>query len=105
MANKSKSVWAGWLDITAGIIWLLGDAFLFLIIIGLSVGFGAPHIFNLLLILTIPAFSGFLAILGGMFSLKRTNWVLAIIGSICAVPLGLGIIATVLITQSRNVFN
>jgi len=105
MDNKSKSVWAGWLDITAGIIWLLGDAFLFLIIIGLSVGFGAPHIFNLLLILTIPAFSGILAILGGMFSLKRTNWVLAIIGSICAVPLGLGIIATVLIVQSRNMFN
>ena len=105
MVNKSKSVWAGWLDITAGIIWLLGDAFLFLIIIGLSVGFGAPHIFNLLLILTIPAFSGILAILGGMFSLKRTNWVLAIIGSICAVPLGLGIIATVLIVQSRNMFN
>ena len=105
MDNKSKSVWAGWLDITAGIIWLLGDAFLFLIIIGLSVGFGAPHIFNLLLILTIPALPGILAILGGMFSLKRTNWVLAIIGSICAVPLGLGIIATVLIIQSRNMFN
>jgi hypothetical protein len=31
--------------------------------------------------------------------------VLAIIGSICAVPLGLGIIAIVLIIQSRNVFN
>jgi hypothetical protein len=31
--------------------------------------------------------------------------VLAIIGSICAVPLGLGIIATVLIVQSRNMFN
>ena len=105
MANKSKSVWAGWLDISAGIIWLFGDAFLFLIIIGLSVGFGAPHIFNLLLILTIPALLGILSILGGMVSLKRTNWVLAIIGSICAVPLGLGIIAIVLIIKSRNMFN
>jgi hypothetical protein len=81
MVNKSKSVWAGWLDISAGIIWLLGDAFLFLIILGFSVG------------------------LGGVLTLKRTNWVLAIIGSIRAVPLGLGIIATVLIIQSRNVFN
>jgi hypothetical protein len=105
MANKSKSVWTGWLDISAGIIWLLGDAFLFLIIIGLSVGFGAPHIFNIMLILGIPALAGILAILGGIRSLKRTNWVLAIIGSICAVPLGLGIIATVLIIQSRKVFN
>jgi hypothetical protein len=105
MANKSKSVWAGWLDISAGIIWLFGDAFLFLIIIGLSVGFGAPHIFNILLILAIPALAGILAILGGVHSLKRTNSVLAIIGSTCAVPLGLGIIALVLIIQSRNVFN
>ena len=93
------------MDITAGIIWLLGDAFLFLIIIGLSVGFGAPHVFNLLLILAMPALPGILAILGGVFSLKRTKWVLAIIGSICAVPLGLGIIALVLVIRSRNVFN
>jgi hypothetical protein len=105
MANKSKSVWAGWLDISAGIIGLLGDAFLFLIIIGLSVGFGAPHIFNILLILAIPALASILAILGGACSLKRTNWVLAIIGSICAVPLGLGIITTALVIQSRNEFN
>jgi hypothetical protein len=31
--------------------------------------------------------------------------VLAIIGSICAAPLGLGIIAIVLIIKSRNMFN
>ena len=105
MANNIKSVWAGWLDISAGIIWLLGDAFLFLIILGLSAGFGAPHVFNILLILAIPALAGILAILGGVSSLKRTNWVLAIIGSICALPLGLGIITTVLIIQSRKVFN
>jgi hypothetical protein len=92
MANKSKSVWAGWLDITAGIIWLLADVFLFLIIMGLSVGFGAPHVFNILLILAIPALPGILAILGGVCSLKRIKWVLALTGSICAVPLGLGII-------------
>jgi hypothetical protein len=104
MANKSKSVWAGWLDISAGIMWLLGDAFLFLIIIGLSAGSGAPHVFNILLVLAIPALAGILAILGGVRSLKRTNWVLAIIGSICAVPLGLGIIALLLIIQSRNEF-
>jgi len=70
MVNKSKSVWAGWLDISAGIIWLLGDAFLFLIIIGLSVGFGAPHVFNILMILAIPALASILAILGGVVFTK-----------------------------------
>jgi len=68
MANKSKSIWAGWLDISAGIIWLLGDAFLFLIIIGLSGGSGTPHVFNILLILAIPALAHF-----GRRAFTKTN--------------------------------
>jgi hypothetical protein len=99
---------AGWLDIAAGIIGLLFVAFLTILAIGFAVGFGNPielsqaRIWLMLFVLAVP---GILAIVGGVFSLRRRAWILSLIGSICAVPLGLGIIAVVLQVLSRNEFN
>ena len=108
MVRTNKPLNAGWLDIVAGVIWLFFVAFLILILIGFSVGFGAPTgIMQVRLWLVCIAFAlpGVLGIAGGLFSLRRRNWTLALIGSIFVVPLGLGIVAVVLLAQSRNEFN
>jgi hypothetical protein len=52
-------------------------------------------------VLVIP---GVLYIIAGVLSLKRRGWILALIGSICTIPLGLGIIAVVLLALSKNDF-
>ena len=36
--------------------------------------------------------------------IKTRGWTLALIGSICTIPLGLGIVAVVLLVQSKNDF-
>jgi len=108
MVRTNKPVIAGWLDIVAGIIWLFFVVLLILILIGFSVGFGTPSGVTqgrLWLVSITFALPGILAIAGGLFSIRRRNWMLALIGSICVVPLGLGIIAVVLLAQSRNAFN
>ena len=107
MLKTNKPVIAGWLDIAAGIIWLAALVFLILIILGLSVGFGTIagfHWLRISLLLISIALPGILAILGGVFSITRRSWVFALIGSLCALPLGLGIISLVLLVQSRDAF-
>ena len=107
MVKTNKPIIAGWLDIATGIIWLLFVALLILFVIGLVVGFGGSvgaihtHAWVVLAAFTLP---GILAIVGGVFSLRRRVWGLELIGSICAVPLALGIISVVLLIQSRNEF-
>jgi hypothetical protein len=107
MVRTNKPTIAGWLDIAAGIIGLLFVAFLTILAIGFAIGFSNPselnqiRIWSVLFALAIP---GILAIIGGVFSLKRRTWILAMIGSVCAVPLVLGIISVVLLVQSRNEF-
>ena len=107
IVRTNKPTIAGWLDIAAGIIWLLFVAFLTLLIIGLAVDLGTPgesiHTFVWIVLIAF-ALLGILAIVGGVFSLRRRIWILALIGSVCMLPLGLGIIAIVLLVQSRNEF-
>lgn len=107
MISSNKPAIAGWLDIITGIIWLLFVAFFILIVTGIYVGFGTPGGLiqaRLLIIFIAFALPGILAIVGGVFSLRRRTWILALLGSICAVPLGLGTIAIVLLAQSKNAF-
>ena len=107
MMKTVKPVVAGWLDIVAGIAWLLAAGFAALVAVGLSVGFGAPQGINLLrfwAVLIALAVVGFMDIAGGICGVRRRRWFLALIGSITAVPVGLGIAALVLIALSKNEF-
>lgn len=107
MSKTIKPTIAGWLDIAAGIIWLFVLVFSVLIVVGLAVGFSTTtgfHWFRIWLLFIGLALPAILAILGGAFSIARRRWGLALIGSVCALPLGLGIIALVLLLQSRKAF-
>jgi hypothetical protein len=50
------------------------------------------------------ALPGILAIIGGIFSLKRRSWLLALIGSIGMIPVGFGIASVILLVRSKNEF-
>jgi hypothetical protein len=54
-----------------------------------------------MLALIIP---GLLALIGGIYARQRIKWVLAILGSICAIPVFLGVISTILVVTSRGEF-
>ena len=47
---------------------------------------------------------GIIAIVGGIFALKRRIWWLALVGSICAVPFGIGILALIFVIMGKNEF-
>jgi len=47
---------------------------------------------------------GIIAILGGIFALKRKTWWLALVGSICAIPVGIGILALIFVILGKNEF-
>lgn len=108
MYRTSKPLVAGWLNITAGILWLLAVGLLALVIQGFSVGFGAPQgaaavrLVVLLVALTLP---GLLAIAGGICSLKRRIFLLALTGAVSAIPCGLGIASIVLLLQAKKEFS
>jgi len=63
------------------------------IFMGWFAAFGAP-----LIVL------GIIAIVGGIFALKRRTWWLALVGSICAVPVGIGILALIFVIMGKNEF-
>ena len=54
-----------------------------------------------IILLVIP---GTLALIGGIYARRRTQWRLAFIGSLCATPAVLGIVSTVLILLSKKEF-
>jgi hypothetical protein len=54
------------------------------------------------LVFNIP---GFLALLGGIDALEKEKWGFALIGSICAILCGLGILSVILISMSKKEFN
>lgn len=103
----SKPVVAGWLNIVAGILWLLAVGALILAILGFSVGFGLPQgaalvrLWSILLVLFLP---GLLAIAGGISSLKRRRWLLSFIGSIGVIPAGIGIASVILLLRAKDEF-
>jgi hypothetical protein len=45
-----------------------------------------------------------LALIGGIYARKRSNWLLSLIGSICAIPVVLGLPSTVMIVSSKKEF-
>jgi hypothetical protein len=49
---------------------------------------------------------GMIAIVGGIYALRRTSWGLALAGSICALPAGLllGILAIVFVIMGKDEF-
>jgi hypothetical protein len=47
---------------------------------------------------------GSLALVGGLYARRKSNWLLALTGSICAIPAVLGLISTVLIVSPRKEF-
>lgn len=107
MGKTVKPVIAGWLDIAAGIAWLLAAGFSVLVAIGFSVGFGAPQGIRLLrfwTILSVLAAIGFMDIAGGICGVRRRCWSLALVGSITAIPVGLGVAAVILTVLSKNEF-
>ena len=101
-----KPIAAGILSIMAGLLWIIGELFISLVLGGLSIilDVGILPAFLLWLIGAAIAVPGILAIVGGIFSLRRRQWALALIGSVCAIPLGLGIAATILLALSRREF-
>ena len=105
--RTSRPVVAGWLDIVAGLAWLLAVGVLTPIILGFSVGFGMPQgagLVRLWAILLALALPGLLAITGGGASLRRQGWLTALIGSISVILTGLGIASVILLLRSKNEF-
>ncbi|MEW6143065.1 MAG: hypothetical protein AB1597_07960 [Chloroflexota bacterium] len=47
---------------------------------------------------------GAIALIGGIYALSRSNWRLALIGSICAIPTGIGVLSTIFVVLSRKEF-
>jgi len=110
-----KSTWktlvAGILDIVAGCFKLMGVLGLIIAIIAIeSENRAYVHEVNPVYILTaiaVPlAILGILAIVGGIYTINRKNWALAIIGSIAAfLPFSLlGLIALILTAFARDEF-
>ena len=48
---------------------------------------------------------GILALIGGIYALDRKRWSFALVGAICAIPCGLGIISIILLSMSKTEFN
>ncbi len=87
---------AGILDIVAGILLML-----------FSFG-GCMNVINAgrnsdawMIALFIP---GCLALIGGLYARARRNWVLALLGSICAIPAAVGIVSTIFVIRAKQEF-
>lgn len=102
-----KPTVAGILDVISGLLWIAGVVLLVLVLLGFSVGFGTPTgltLVRLWLVVMALGLLGLIDIAGGIMSLRRKRWVFALIRSLCAIPTGLGIVATVLVALSRREF-
>jgi hypothetical protein len=95
--NARAPVIAGVLNIIAGVLGIMA-----------SFG-GCMNVINAgrtqdawMIALVIP---GSIALVGGLYARRRSNWLLALLGSICAIPAVLGLISTALIVASRKEFH
>lgn len=113
---------AGILDIISGVVGLITVLGLIIAIVvigsptifwgnihGVVPSMTAVYIQNILLIITVPVASlSILALVGGIYALRRRKWGLTLAGSIASIPLlgGLpvGITATILTAISKNEF-
>jgi hypothetical protein len=113
MEKTWKPNTAGILAIVAGAQGLIGSITLFFGFgvvsgaLGIPTGYIPPFVPGLILGMAIPSvILNILAIVGGVYALKRQRWGFALAGSILAITasLILGILATVFIAQSKNEF-
>lgn len=83
-----------WKPTTAGILCIIAGAIELLFGIGLAVGLGllgslggvVPGLPGILAVVGIPwIILGIVAVVGGIYALRRGNWGLALAGSICAI--------------------
>jgi hypothetical protein len=105
MDKTQRPVIAGVLCIISGAIWIIGVVLFALVVVGLMVGFGTTAGFALVRIwifTIVLIFFGIMDIVAGVLSLRRKKWLIALIGSIFAIPVGLGIAAVILIALSKK---
>jgi len=100
------SLIAGILDIISGIFALLMGLGLLIFLIAVPLKADFPYGLILLPGLLVTAGGGALAIVGGMYALRRKNWGMALVGAVAA-ALGmgvLGIVALVLTALAKDEF-
>lgn len=83
---------SGVVDVIFGLMNLSMGSFAGGLFMGWFASFGVPFIVL-----------GAIAIIGGIFALKRTRWVLALVGAICAL-FGLGILAIIFLIMGKEEF-
>ncbi|PPD58443.1 hypothetical protein [Dehalogenimonas etheniformans] len=103
-----KPVAAGILNILSAVLWIGSVLFIALLTLGLSVGFGSPirgwglvRVWTTFGVLMIPPA---ISVIGGIFSLRRRRWRLALAGAICAMPVFLGFASAILLILSKDEF-
>jgi len=113
MEKTSKPTVAGILDIISGVLGLMGAISMFIGFgvvsgaLGIPTGYIPGFVPELVLGLAIPlAIIAILALVGGIYAVRRKMWGLALAGSIVAIFtfLPLGIPAVIFAAQSRNEF-
>jgi uncharacterized BrkB/YihY/UPF0761 family membrane protein len=106
---------AGVINMTSGILALIGFILLFIFSIAISIpvielngcGFGVDNASGILFLISIMLLIiGILSIFGGVRALRRKNWRWALTGSICAlIPnFPLGIVSIILVVLSKDDF-
>ena len=107
MERTWKPTTAGILSIIAGVGQVIGGL-VFGVIGGVVGGLAdIPMVTGIIELMAIPVLIlGIVAIVGGIFALKRQKWGLALAGSICALfgPWILGIPAIIFIIMGKNEF-
>ena len=107
MERTWKPTTAGILSIIAGVGQVIGGI-LFGIIGGVAGGLAdIPMVTGIFEFMAIPiVILGIVAIVGGIFALKRTKWALALAGSICALfgPWILGIPSIIFVIMGKGEF-
>jgi uncharacterized membrane protein HdeD (DUF308 family) len=117
MENKWMAVTAGILDIVAGSLRVIVSLFVALLVAAFAIFSrgdmtcleGFPIAITASVVITLAIFfliASILAIVGGIYAMRRKNWGMALAGSIaallCAAPLGIA--AIVLIALSKKEF-
>ena len=102
---KAEAVGRRWMPTAAGILSIIAGVIAFLLFILVAAMDGPEGVAGAIFGLALIAI-GIVAIVGGVFALRRRIWGLALAGAICSVPgsLILGIPAIVFIAMSKREF-
>jgi ABC-type branched-subunit amino acid transport system permease subunit len=103
-----KPIVAGVLELVSGIAWIIGAFVFALLLISRTFYLGdmedpstMTRFWIATILLLVP---GLLALIGGGAALNRRNPTISIVGAACSAPMLLGIVALVLLSQSRTEF-